>query len=147
MKQSRCVGAVAIGPGAASACVDVVVAAGGALTVAVVTPPATFDGIPIGHGRLRKLLPTLLNNAIGMLKLMGRAKRRGVATPFVWGTALIHNQVGPMIFQDYLPEALARGEFKASPPCQVAGHGLAAIPTAMAIHEAGISATKLVVTL
>jgi NADPH:quinone reductase-like Zn-dependent oxidoreductase len=145
--QSRCAGAVAIGPGAALACLDLVVAAGGAPTVAVVTPPATFDGIPIGRGRLRKLLPTLVDNATGLLKLMWRAKRRGVATPFVWGTALIHNEVGPMIFQDYLPEALARGAFKPSPPCQVAGHGLAAIPAAMAMHEAGVSAAKLVVTL
>jgi NADPH:quinone reductase-like Zn-dependent oxidoreductase len=145
--QSRCAGAVAIGPGAALACVDLVAAAGGALTVAVVTPPATFDGIPVGRGRLRKLLPILAKNATGLLTLMWRARRRGVATPFVWGTALIHNQVGPLIFQDYLPEALARGAFKASPPCQVAGHGLAAIPAAMAIHAAGVSAAKLVVTV
>lgn len=145
--QSRCAGAVAIGAGAAAACLDLVVAAGGALTVAVVTPPATFDGIPVGRGRLRKLLPVLVNNATGLLKLMWRARRRGVATPFVWGTALIHNEVGPLIFQDYLPEALARGAFKASPPCQLAGHGLAAIPDAMAMHAAGVSAAKLVVTL
>lgn len=145
--QSRCVGAVAIAPGAAFACLDLVVAAGGELTVAVVTPPATFDGIPVGRGRLRKLLHILLKNAAGLLKLTWRAKRRGVAMPFVWGTALIHNQVGPLIFQDYLPEALARGAFKPSPPCQVAGHGLEAIPAAMAMHAAGVSAAKLVVTL
>ncbi|RYE80124.1 MAG: hypothetical protein EOO80_04700, partial [Oxalobacteraceae bacterium] len=145
--QSRCAGAVAIGAGAAFACLDLVVAAGGALTVAVVTPPATFDGIPAGRGRLRKLLPILASNASGLLKLMWRAKRHGVATPFVWGTALMHNHVGPLIFQDYLPEALARGAFQPSPPCQVAGHGLEAIPAAMAMHAAGVSAVKLVVTL
>lgn len=145
--QSRCAGAVAIGPGAALACLDLVAAAGGALTVAVVTPPATFDGIPVGRGRLRKLLPVLVKNAAGLLKLMWRARRRGVATPFVWGTAPIHNEVGPMIFQDYLPEALASGAFKPSPPSQLAGHGLEAIPAAMARHEAGVSAAKLVVTL
>ncbi|TWI70058.1 alcohol dehydrogenase-like protein [Pseudoduganella lurida] len=147
LKHSRCAGAVAIGPGAALACLDVVVAAGGARTVAVVTPPATFDGIPVGRGRLRKLLPILVKNATGLLKLMWRARRRGVATPFVWGTALIHNEVGPLIFRQYLPEALARGAFKPSPPCQVAGHGLEAIPAAMAMHAAGVSAAKLVVTL
>lgn len=145
--QSRCVGAVAIGAGAASACLDLVVAAGGALTVAVVTPPATFDGIPAGRGRLLKLLPILVKNATGLLNLMWRAKRHGVATPFVWGTALIHNRVGPLIFQDYLPQALARRAFKPSPPYRVAGHGLEAIPAAMAMHEAGVSAAKLVVTL
>lgn len=147
LRQSRCAGAVAIGPGAASACLDLVAAAGGARTVAVVTPPATFDGIPAGRGRLRKLLPILLDNATGLLRLTWRARRRGVATPFVWGTSLIHNRVGPLIFQDYLPEALARGAFKPAPPCQVAGHGLEAIPGAMAMHAAGVSAAKLVVTL
>lgn len=145
--QSRCAGAVAIGAGAALACLDVVAAAGGKRTVAVVTPPATFDGVPAGRGHWRKLVPVLMRNAVGMLKLMWRANRRDVATPLVWGTALIHNEVGPMIFQDYLPEALARGAFKPSPPCQVAGHGLEAIPGAMAAHAAGVSAAKLVVTL
>lgn len=145
--RSRCAGAVAIGAGSALSCLEVVVAAGGSRTVAVVTPPATFDGIPVGRGRLRKLVPILINNATGMLKLKWRAYRSGVAAPFVWGTALIHNEVGPMIFQDYLPEALARGAFKANPPFQLAGHGLAAIPEAMAVQAAGVSAAKLVVTI
>lgn len=145
--QSRCAGAVAIGAGSAQACLELVAAAGGKRTVAVVTPPATFEGIPVGRGYLRKLVPILLKNVMGMLKLRWRAHRRGVATPFVWGTALMHNHVGPMIFQDYLPEALARGTFVASPPCQLAGHGLEAIPAAMAKHAAGVTASKLVVTL
>ena len=145
--KSRCVGAVAIGTGSAPSCLDAVVAAGGRRAVAVITPPATFDGIPVGRGRLRKLLPVLTNNAIGIMKLKWRAYRLGVAAPFVWGTSLIHNQVGPMIFHDYLPGALAHGAFKPSPACQVAGHGLEAIPAAMAVHAAGVSAVKLVVTL
>ena len=145
--RSHCAGAVAIGAGSALACLDLVIAAGGTRTVAVVTPPATFDGIPVGRGRLRKLVPILVKNAIGMLRLLWRAYRGGVAAPFVWGTALMHNHVGAMIFQDYLPEALAGGAFKPSPPCQVAGHGLDAIPAAMARHAAGVSAAKLVVTL
>lgn len=145
--QSRCAGAVAIGAGSALACVDLVAAAAGKPTVAVVTPPATFDGIPVGRGRLRKLLPILAKNATGMLTLLWRAKRRGVATPFVWGTALMHNHVGPMIFQDYLPKALAEGTLTPSPPCQVTGHGLDAIPAAMSMHAAGVSVAKLVVTL
>jgi NADPH:quinone reductase-like Zn-dependent oxidoreductase len=145
--QSRCAGAVAIGAGSALACADLVAAAGGKRTVAVVTPPATFDGIPVGRGRLRKLVPILVKNATGMLKLFWRAKRRGVATPFVWGSALMHDHVGPMIFEDYLPKALADGTFSPSPPCQVTGHGLDAIPAAMAMHAAGVSVAKLVVTL
>jgi NADPH:quinone reductase-like Zn-dependent oxidoreductase len=147
LESSHCVGAVAIGAGSARACLKVVVAARGKRAVAVVTPPATFDGIPIGRGRLRKLVPILANNLTGMLKLMWSAYRSGVAAPFVWGTALVHNKVSPMIFQDYLPDALARGAFKPSPPCRVAGHGLAAIPGAMAAQAAGVSAAKLVVTV
>lgn len=37
--------------------------------------------------------------------------------------------------------------FKPSPPCRIAGHGLEGIPAAMAMHAAGVSAAKLVVTL
>jgi hypothetical protein len=60
---------------------------------------------------------------------------------------LIGNEVGPMIFDTFLPEALADGRYAAAPAAEVVGHGLAAIPAALERQRRGVSATKLVVTL
>jgi hypothetical protein len=70
-----------------------------------------------------------------------------VQTRFIWGAALIGNEVGPMIFEHFLPQALANARFTAAPAPQVVGTGLAQIPTALERQRQGVSATKLVVTL
>jgi hypothetical protein len=76
-----------------------------------------------------------------------KARRRGVRTKFIWGSDLIANEVGPMIFEAFLPAALAEGRFVAAPSPTVAGTGLAQIPEALERQRLGVSATKLVVTL
>ena len=65
----------------------------------------------------------------------------------VWGGSLINNPVGPLIYEQFLPEALARGRYTAAPEPQVIGHGLDRIPEALERQRAGVSARKLVVTL
>jgi hypothetical protein len=65
----------------------------------------------------------------------------------IWGGALIANEVGPMIFEAFLPAALGEGRFVAAPRAIVAGAGLAQIPAALERQRQGVSAAKLVVTL
>lgn len=140
-------GALAIGPGSSRACIDVVGACEGRRFVALATPPASFDAVPAGPGRWRTLVPAVARMLAGNLALAARAKRRGVATKFIWGSALIGNEVGPMIFGAFLPAALAEHRYVAAPAPTVVGHGLAAIPAALERQRRGVSATKLVVTL
>jgi hypothetical protein len=63
----------------------------------------------------------------------------------IWGGTLRNTDVGPGIFVDYLPDALASGAFRAAPEPLVVGEGLAHIPVALDRLRHGVSAQKLVV--
>jgi hypothetical protein len=84
---------------------------------------------------------------VGDIALALKAKGKGVRTKFIWGSDLIANEVGPMIFETFLPRALAEGRFVAAPSPMVIGAGLAQIPEALERQRRGVSAAKLVVTL
>jgi NADPH:quinone reductase-like Zn-dependent oxidoreductase len=141
------VGALAIGAGSAAACIDIVGACEGVRFVATATPAASFDHVPAGRGRLSRLAPAAARMIAGNIGLALKARRRGVRTRFIWGSALIGNAVGPMIFETFLPAALAQSRFVAAPPPTVIGTGLAQIPAALERQRRGVSATKLVVSL
>jgi threonine dehydrogenase-like Zn-dependent dehydrogenase len=140
-------GALAIGPNSASACVDVVAACNGNRFVSMATPPTSWDDVPAGRGRFLHLLPALARMIVGAIALSQKARRGGVRTKMIWGSALIANDVGPMIFEAFLPTALAESRFVAAPPPTVVGAGLAQISVALERQRQGVSATKLVVTL
>ena len=57
------------------------------------------------------------------------------------------NEVGPAVFRDFLPAALAAGSYAAVPRSSVVGSSLADVQHAMDLQRRGVSATKLVVTL
>jgi NADPH:quinone reductase-like Zn-dependent oxidoreductase len=141
------VGALAIGAGSGAACIDIVGACEGNRFVALATPAASFDNVPAGRGRLRRLAPAVARMLTGNLGQALKARRRGVRTRMIWGSDLIANAVGPMIFEAFLPSALAEGRFVAAPGPTVIGGGLAQIPAALERQRQGVSATKLVVTL
>lgn len=147
LRGCRVAGAVAIGKGAAAACMNILAACEGKRFVAQVTPPATFDDVKPGPGRWRDLLPAFARMIRGGLALALRARRKGVRTKMVWGGALVDNDVGPMIYETFLPEVLAHGRYLAMPAPDVVGHGLAYVPEAMERQRRGVSARKLVVTL
>jgi NADPH:quinone reductase-like Zn-dependent oxidoreductase len=140
-------GALAIGAGSAAACVDIVSACEGNRFVALATPAASFDDVPAGRGRLWRLMPAIARMVAGNIALALKTRRTGVRTKFIWGSTLIGNEVGPMIFETFLPAALAEGRFVAAPSPMVVGTGLARIPEALERQRRGVSATKLVVTL
>jgi NADPH:quinone reductase-like Zn-dependent oxidoreductase len=140
-------GALAIGAGSAGACIDVVGACKGTSFVALATPEASFDDVTGGRGRLWSLLPGIGRMLVGNLRLMAKAAVKRVRTKFIWGSSLLGNEVGPLIYETFLPVALAEDRFIAAPAPLVVGHGLEAIPKAIARQRQGVSARKLVVTL
>jgi hypothetical protein len=111
------------------------------------TPPASFDDVPAGRGRTWPLMKATARMLAGNLALAVKARRRKVATRFIWGSSLWANEVGPMIYEAFLPSALAEARFAAAPEPSVVGTGLAAIPAAFDRHLKGVSARKLVVRL
>ncbi|KAI2621470.1 GroES-like protein [Hypomontagnella submonticulosa] len=72
----------------------------------------------------------------------------GIQAKMVWGSSLKDNEVGPAIFDKYLPAALAQKKFQCLPKPRIVGHGLEHVQAALDIGAAGgLSAEKLVITL
>jgi NADPH:quinone reductase-like Zn-dependent oxidoreductase len=94
-----------------------------------------------GCKRVSSAAPTLLTRILAL-----RAPR-GVQASGIWGGSLKDNEVGPAIYTDFLPAALATGAFRAEPPAEVVGSGLGAIPAGLQRLRNGVSAKKLVVTV
>lgn len=71
----------------------------------------------------------------------------GVQSKFIFGSDLKNNEVGPMIWREFLPAALAQGRYRCVPEPEVVGDGLETIQKAVDIYNKGGSTRKVVVTL
>jgi NADPH:quinone reductase-like Zn-dependent oxidoreductase len=147
-KARRSAGALAIGGGSAGPCFDIVHAAGGRQFVSTASPPVAADVVfarPGGLGlKMLRLMPQM---AAAGVSLALTSRLRGIGTKFIFGSTLFANEVGPAIWVDFLPRALAEGRYVAAPEPRVVGHGLGAIQGAFDIQKKGVSASKIVVTL
>lgn len=76
-----------------------------------------------------------------------RTTRHGVKTKFVWGASLEDNEVGKLVYEDFLPAALRDGVFVPAPEFHVIGADLGAIQDGLDMLKKGVSASKLVVLL
>ncbi len=56
--------------------------------------------------------------------MMRRARRQGIRAKFVNGATLRANEVSKAVYEDYLPAALASGEYQAAPGPRVIGRGV-----------------------
>ena len=74
-------------------------------------------------------------------------RQRKVVLTTVWGSTLKDNEVGPAIYNGFLPTALAHGRYLPAPDPLVVGHGLQRITAAIDRLQDGVSAQKIVVTL
>lgn len=75
------------------------------------------------------------------------ARSYGVRVSAIWGGDPARTAIGPAVFRDFLPAALADGRYRTSPVAEVIGHELGAVPAGLARLRAGVSAPKLVVGL
>lgn len=75
------------------------------------------------------------------------ARTYGVRVSAIWGGVPARTEVGPAVFRDFLPAALADGRYRTSPVAEVVGRDFAAIPASLERLRAGVSARKLVVDL
>jgi NADPH:quinone reductase-like Zn-dependent oxidoreductase len=95
-----------------------------------------------GSGRIAAAQPALLTR----VQSVG-SSRRGVRVSAIWGGALMDSAVGPAIYVDFLPAALATGTYQSAPEAVIVGDGLDRIPEALHRLRKGVSAAKLVVTV
>lgn len=136
-------GALAIGPGAASACIDLVPGT----RVAQTSFPIDIDDLPDRPGRLTLMIHMLPRLVMASAGLWLRARRNSVSLSTIWGTSLMSTPLGPALFEDDLPAALASRAHIPFPEPLVCGDGLAALETAFARQAEGLSARKAVITL
>ncbi|KAJ9484002.1 hypothetical protein VN97_g9392 [Penicillium thymicola] len=122
MQQKKVVGAVAIGNDSAEACIEVL---------------RRTEGAAPGYGSL------------GLVEHQGLAE-----VEEVWGEDQVGHrhlcgpyEVGAMVYNHFLPGALATGAFVAAPKPLVVGKGLEQIQTALNCHMRGVTAQKAVVSL
>lgn len=142
-------GAVAIGIGSTAPCVAVAAAVGGRKLVATTSPPVGFDGLVRGRrlSRLAGSATFLLALGRAQASITWRARRNGVRVRSISGGALRNDEVGPTIYRDFLPTALATGRFTPAPPPLVVGAGLHAVQLGLETLQHGVSARKVVITL
>jgi NADPH:quinone reductase-like Zn-dependent oxidoreductase len=75
------------------------------------------------------------------------ARPFGVRVSAIWGGTPATNGVGPALYRDFLPGALADGRYRPAPRAEIVGTDLTAVPSALARLRRGVSARKLVLTL
>ncbi|PSR81485.1 putative zinc-binding alcohol dehydrogenase domain-containing protein cipB [Coniella lustricola] len=75
-------------------------------------------------------------------------KPEGIGAKFIFSSTIKDNEVGPLIFEEYLPVALAKKAHQIAPPPRIIGHGLDKIQEGYNLGKSGAtSAQKLVVIL
>ncbi|GAB2467060.1 NADPH:quinone reductase-like Zn-dependent oxidoreductase [Conyzicola lurida] len=143
---SRVVGVVAIAVGSAEPCVAIA-AATGARRVALTSPSVSFYDQPRRSGFSVSRISLMARLVGGNIALQVKCVSRGIRARFVWGSTIMHNDVGEMLWTAYLPAALADGSHRAEPQPEIVGNGLVQIQGAIDRMRVGVSARKLVVTL
>ncbi|KAL4862494.1 hypothetical protein BDV12DRAFT_178738 [Aspergillus spectabilis] len=71
----------------------------------------------------------------------------GIESKFIFGGDLKDNEVGPAIFEAFLPKALAAGTFQSKPSAEVVGKGLEAVQAGLDELKKGVSGRKYVISL
>ncbi len=132
-------GALAIGTGSAEPCADIVHACDGAKFISMTSPSVSFE-----NGMTFKVVRQLVSSNVS---LQVKSRMRHMRTKFIFGSTLQNNEVSKVIYEDFLPQALADGRYVAAPEPYVIGTGLESVQAGFDTQRKGVSATKVVVSL
>lgn len=147
LRDKTIAGALAIGATSAEACLKVVHACKGKQFVSMASFPLSFQAVAKGAG----LGSELLRQAPKLLAFSSRMWFRSlvwrVKTKSIYGTTLATNEVGRLMYVDFLGEALADGRYLPVPEPLLVGRGLASIQNGLDVQIEGVSARKVVVSL
>ncbi len=140
------VGAVALGAGSTDACIEVLRRTGGT-RLAMASTPVSLAELAGAPRLFPAMLPVFTRIGATTLRSMLRARRAGIRAGFVWGSSLRDDAVGPALWGEVVPRALADGALRPLPEPVVVGEGLGGIQPALDRQRAGVSAQKLVVRI
>ncbi|MCJ1372614.1 hypothetical protein MMC20_003839 [Loxospora ochrophaea] len=136
-------GAFGIGNGSTQACLDIIGASKGKKFVA----QASMDLPKEVPSTTLAMVPMMLNMAVFTASTGFKSMVKRVDKKFIFGSDLVKNEVSKVIYEDFLPAALAQGKFVAAPEPQVIGKGLEYVQEALDLNLKGVSAKKVVVSL
>jgi hypothetical protein len=142
LKDRELVGAMSIGHGAAELCVGILRHCRGNRFLSMAsypTPPVPFTWLVIPR--------TIMYMGPRLVSLWVKAWARGIKTKFIFGESLIDNEVGKLIYEEFLPAALEDGRFVGAPEPMVVGEGLKSLQGALDVQRKGVRARKVVVTI
>lgn len=140
-------GALAIGTGSTEACADVVHACTGNKFVSTASTSVSFDKLSQRRGVNVQLPLLLLRMVASTVSSQVKFRLRRIRTKFIFGSSLMDNEVSRIIYEDFLPQALAAGRYVAAPDPYVVGEGLEHIQTGFDAQKQGVSAKKVIVSL
>ena len=140
-------GALAIGTGSAEACADIVHACIGNKFVSMASPSISFETLPLRPGLSWQLPILILRLVSSNVSLQVKLWMRRIRTKFIFGSTLMDNEVSKVIYEDFLPQALADGQYVAAPEPVVIGKGLDHIQAGLDAQKQGVSAKKVVISL
>lgn len=147
VKEKELAGAYAIGDGSVEACT---------LFMNMHDPALTRKFIAVAGGHIpAEQLTTFMGKGKffmsmvgGMVKSNIRQRRTHVVAKFIMIEGLVDpDSVVSQVYREFLPEALAKGQYVPAPPPLVVGKGLEMIQEALDIQRKGVSGKKAVVIL
>ena len=94
-----------------------------------------------------KLLRSMFFFAKWFLSTILKSNFRGIRWKFAVATTIVDSGIGKMLYENFLPNVLASGDYIPAPDAEVVGHGLGNIQTGFNHQMKGMSAKKVVVTL
>ena len=140
-------GALAIGTGSTEACSDIVHASNGNKFVSTASTSISFAKLSLRRGMSLQLPLAVLRMVSSTMSSQVKFRMRRIRTKFIFGSTLIDNEVSHVIYEAFLPQALADGRYMAAPDPYVIGTGLAYVQTGFDAQKKGVSARKVVVAL
>lgn len=134
-------GALAIGTGSADACSAIVHACNGNKFVSLVS----LGTLPPHPGLNVQTLLLIVQFVFANVSFQLTSRLRRIRTKFVAG--MMDHEVSSVLYEDFLPQALADGHYVAAPEPVVVGSGLDHIQAGLDAQRQGVSAKKVVVSL
>jgi len=142
LKGKKIAGALAIGSGAAEACMQIIPRCEGDRFISM----ASFN-TPQTPSKYFGPLSTVASFMSFAVYVWIKSKILGFRSKFIFAGTIVTSGVGKAVYEDFLPKALAEEAYIAAPDPFVVGKGLEHIQTGLDLQKKGVSARKLVISL
>ncbi|WP_167104770.1 zinc-binding alcohol dehydrogenase family protein [Mycobacterium sp. DL592] len=140
-------GALAVATDSASVCSEIVQSLTGSRFVSIASPPVSFANVTPGRGISLRLARLILRLAASTVATQIKFRLRGIRSKMIWGASLMDDDISTVIYEDFLPQALAGGRYRTAPEPLVIGTGLEHVQAGLDAQKKGVSAKKIVITL